>query len=152
MTSGGARIRNNLPDENSARSQRLGYSLTALPSEGYLGPIPDFPFPDVSERELEVWEWAWRTPQACAWMQSPEQWRLRAVATWTLIAVRCEDRTVPPTVLAQLHRLDDKIGFSTAGLAEMGWKIAVDELAEKDAQRVEPVGSSRERMKLARGA
>ena len=68
MARGGARNRAG-PQANpdSGRSDRRGYSLTALPAEGYAGEIPDFPLPDASERELEVWAEAWRTPQACAW-------------------------------------------------------------------------------------
>src|SRR5881394_2153324 len=92
MPKGGARNRSGpRADPTSGRSDRRGYSLTALPAQGYDGPVPEFPLPrrsvyywsvedkqrvrcfdveataHVRERELELWEWAWRTPQACAW-------------------------------------------------------------------------------------
>ena len=129
---GGARNRSGPPkQEGSARADRAGYSLTALPAEGYDGPIPDFPLPDATDRELTVWNQAWRTPQACAWSMPSEQWRIETVAMWVRVKVACEDPGVTPPRLGQLHRFADQIGMTTAGLAEMGWKVAVDELAER---------------------
>ena len=136
MPRGGARNRSGpTADEKSGRSERRSYSLTALPAEGYDGPIPDFPLPSPSDRELAVWEWAWRTPQACAWSMPSEAWRLATIAMWVRVKVACEDPEVSPPRLAQLHRFADQIGMTTAGLAEMGWKVAVDQLAEKRGQQ-----------------
>jgi hypothetical protein len=65
---GGARNRSGpAADPTSGRSERRGYKLTALPSEGFDGDVPDFPLPSASDRELEVWGILWTTPQACAW-------------------------------------------------------------------------------------
>ena len=132
MAKGGARNRSGPPpSEKSERSDRRGYKLTALPAQGYDGPVPAFPLPSASDRELEVWEQAWRTPQACAWSMPSEAWRLHTVAMWVRVKVRCEDPESGAALLGQLHRFADQIGMTTAGLAEMGWKVAVDELAEK---------------------
>ena len=135
MTSGGRRNRNHKPVEGSARSDARGFTLTALPAEGFRGPVPDWPLPVPLERELEVWEWAWRTPQACAWSLPSESWRARTVALWVRVSVRCEDADAPASLFAQLHRLADQVGLTTAGLAEMGWKVAVDEVAAQRSQR-----------------
>jgi hypothetical protein len=133
---GGARNRSGpRPVEGSASSDRRGYVLTALPSEGYTGPAPEFPLLAASDRELEVWDQLWSTPQACAWSLPSESWRLRDIAMYARVSVRCEDPDVSPSVMAQLHRLGDRIGMSTAGLAEMGWKVAVDEVAAKRGTR-----------------
>ena len=135
MAHGGARNRSGpAPQEDSGRSDRRGYSLTALPAEGYAGKVPDFPLPDPSDRELAVWETAWRTPQACAWSMPSESWRTRTVALWVRTSVRCETVDAPAALLGQVHRFADQIGMTTAGLAEMGWKIAVDEVAKKAAE------------------
>jgi hypothetical protein len=154
MTRGGARNRSGPPaDPNSGRSDARGYSLTALPAQGYDGEIPDFPLPTASERELEVWEQAWRTPQACAWAMPSEAWRTGTVALWVRVKVRCEDPDVGAALLGQLHRFADQIGMTTAGLAEMGWKIAVDETAAKrDQAKPERRPSSRDRMKVVPGS
>ena len=132
MPRGGARNRSGpAADPTSGRSDRRSYKLTALPAEGYRGPVPDFPLPDPSDRELEVWESAWRTPQACAWSLPSESWRQRTVALWVRVSVRCEDPQAGAAMLGQLHRFADQIGMTTAGLAEMGWSVAKDEVGEK---------------------
>jgi hypothetical protein len=97
--------------------------LQALPAKGFTGRVPKFPLPSPSERELEVWKWAWRTPQACAWSQPGEVWRHRAVAMWVRVSVACEAPDASASLLAQVHRFADQVGLTTAGLAEMGWKI-----------------------------
>lgn len=155
MTSGGRRNRNHLPVEGSARSEKRGYSLTALPAQGYDGPSPRWPLiPYVvrrweyedkrrfqvvdeeateahRERELELWRQAWRTPQACAWSMPSERWRVDSVAMWVRQRVICESSEASASEKAQLHRFADQIGMTTAGLREMGWKVAVDEVAAK---------------------
>ncbi len=136
MTSGGARNRSGpQKDPNSRTSERQGFVLTALPAEGYDGEVPDFPLPDASHRELEVWSQAWSTPQACAWSLPSEAWRVRSVAMWTRLSVRCEDVDAGAALLGQLHRFADQIGMTTAGLAEMGWRVKVDDLAAKRAEQ-----------------
>jgi hypothetical protein len=157
MARGGARNRSGpAVDPNSGRSDRRGFSLTALPAEGYAGDFPDFPLPDASAREVEVWSQAWRTPQACAWSMPSEAWRARTVALWVRTTVRCEDAEAPASLLGQLHRFADQIGMTTAGLAEMGWKIAVDETAVKrvEQETAEPVrqSSSRSRLTVVKAA
>lgn len=109
--------------------------MQALPAEGFTGPVPEFPLPGVSVRELEVWEWAWRTPQACAWSMPSELWRARTVALWVRLSVRCEDPDAPASLIGQLHRFADQVGLTTAGLAEMGWKVATDEVGAARASR-----------------
>lgn len=127
MTKGGARNRSGpLPSEDSARSEARGYKLDSLPVEGFKGEAPEFPLPQPTKRELDVWAWAWTTPQACAWSLPSEAWRQHTVALWVRTKVRCEDLEAPSSLIAQLHRLADQIGMTTAGLAEMGWKITAD--------------------------
>lgn len=131
MARGGRRNRSGPPaNENSGRSDARGYSLTALPAS-YDGPVPDFPLPDPSAREVDLWLEKWRGPHGAAWSQPSESWRVHTVALWVRTFVRCEVPDAPAALLGQLHRFADQIGMTTAGLAEMGWKVAVDELAEK---------------------
>jgi len=77
-----------------------------------------------------------------------ESWRARTVALWVRLSVKCEDPEVGAAHLAQLHRFADQIGMTTAGLAEMGWKIKVDDLAERAAHR--PVEAEAEPVKRER--
>ena len=177
MARGGARNRSGPPPrEGSARSDARGYSLTALPAEGFDGPVPEWPLPRrqiwlsyrvdkelvrerdrggedaVAEREAELWEWAWRTPQACAWSLPSEAWRAQTVARWVRQAVLCESHEAKAADHAQLHRYADQVGLTTAGLREMGWKVAVDDLAAKRAERTDrPAPAAQERRLRASG-
>lgn len=152
MSRGGARNRSGpTASEDSGRSDRRGYSLTALPAGGYDGPAPDFPLPLPNERELDVWAQVWTTPQACAWSMPSEAWRVHTVAMWVRLSVRCESDDAPAALLGQLHRFADQIGMTTAGLAEMGWKVAVDEVSARAAEKpASKPASSRDRLKAVK--
>lgn len=136
MTKGGARNRSGPPaDPNSERSEKRGYTLTALPSEGYDGDAPEWPLHGQSDREAELWTWAWTTPQACAWSLDP--WRWHSVAMWVRVAVICEGPMAQAADKSGLHRFADQIGMTPAGLKENGWAIARDEVTPKRQQRTE---------------
>ena len=161
MSRGGPRNRSGpQSDPNSARSDRRGVRLTALPASGWDGPVPDFPLPprpvyyfttdeegkrvrekdddatqDAATRELELWEWAWRTPQACAWAQPSEAWRLHTIAMWVRTYVVCESSEATAADKGSLHRFADQIGMTPAGLKENGWAIAVDEVGARRADQ-----------------
>lgn len=148
---GGARSRSGpLPDPNSARSDQRGYRLSALPAEGYQGKVPRFPLPArvlgsdeethrVSLRERALWRWAWRTPQAWAWAQPGEAWRVPTVAMWVRTFVLCEGSDASAADKNSLHRFADQIGFTDAGLRLMGWKVAAPVDTDTDDDQVEPV-------------
>jgi hypothetical protein len=92
----------------------------------------------VADRESDLWEWAWTTPQACAWSMPSESWRVNTIAMWVRTFVICESDEATAADKNSLHRFADQIGLTTAGLAEMGWKVAVDELAEKRSEPKRP--------------
>jgi len=135
MGSGGARNRSGPQvDPSSGRSDRRGFKLDALPSEGYSGVVPDFPLPDSTERELDIWAELWTTPQACAW--SVQSWRWLNVADLVRLQVRGEAHDAPVNIATIVRQLRADLGLTPAGLKENGWAIAADELA---AKRDEPV-------------
>ena len=154
MSRGGARNRSGpAADPDSGRSDRRGFKLTALPAS-YGGPVPEFPLDGATDREVALWDEKWRGPHGAAWSQSSESWRVWDVALWVRTAVRCEDPDANAALISNLHRLGDRVGLSTAGLAEMGWQVAVDEVAAKAAEKGEgakPRQSSRDRMKVVPG-
>lgn len=155
MAHGGARNRSGPPaDPSSGRSDARGFTLTTLPAEGFEGDAPDWPLAVApSAAELAAWLWAWSTPQACAWSLPSEEWRIPFVAQWARLHVRCSEPDAPGNLFASLFRLEDRIGLSTAGLAEMGWRVAVDETATRRAERsalAEKPKTSRDRMKVVK--
>lgn len=152
MPSGGHASSGPPPDPNSLKSAKRGLTFTALPAAGYTGEIPAFPLPNDSVREGELWAWAWRTPQAAAWAAEP--WRQHSVALWVRTAAICESGEATAADKNSLHRFADQIGLTPAGLAFNGWKVTVDQLAEKRAEKAPAPSapSARDRMKALRGA
>lgn len=155
MTSGGARNRSGpQKDPKSGRSARTSFSLTALPNGGYDGEVPEWPlmrrlvhrweFEDkrrfqvldedateiVADREEQLWEWAWRTPQAAAWAREP--WRWLTVANWVRTQVIIEGDEATAADKGAVHRFADQIGMTPAGLKENGWAIATAEIEPRD--------------------
>lgn len=178
MARGGARNRSGpQADPNSGRSDQRGIKFTALPACGYDGPVPDWPLPkrivwhswfedgkkvrendeactdQVAEREADLWGWAWRTPQACAWAQPSESWRLYTVAMWVRTFVLCESSEATAADKGSLHRFADQIGMTPAGLRENGWAIAKDEVGAKraDAEPKADVPKPSRRMRVVSG-
>lgn len=155
MARGGARNRSGpAPDPNSGRSERRGFKLTALPSEGYRGDVPDFPLPDMTDREADVWTALWSTPQACAW--SMQSWRWLNVADLVRLQVRGEAHDAPVNIATVVRQLRADLGLTPAGLKENGWAIAVDEVAARadakaDEAAVAPRKSSRDRLSVVNG-
>lgn len=162
MPKGGHNRSGPRPDPNSGRSEVRGFKLTALPAEGYGGKPPKFPLPKrdvffkewneagkqvqvlnpaetkrVRARELDMWAWLWSTPQACAWSMPSEAWRLHTIALYVRTFVICESGAATAADKNSLHRFADQIGMTTAGLAEMGWSVARDEVGERAAQTPE---------------
>jgi len=136
MARGGARNRSGpAPDPTSGRSDRRGFTLTALPSEGYADEPPTFPLPGVTERESEVWAVLWTTPQACAW--SMQSWRWLNIADLVRLQVRGEAHDAPVNIATVVRQLRADLGLTPAGLKENGWAIAVDEVAARAAERTE---------------
>jgi hypothetical protein len=165
MPSGGHAQSGPPPDPNSLKSAKRGITLTALPAQGHDGEPPAYPLPkikvydiyfedkkrvkDLDEdatkdrygRELELWAWAWRTPQAAAWSKEP--WRWHSVAMWVRTAAVCESSDATAADKGSLHRFADQIGLTPAGLVYNGWKIAVDQMAAKRSEKAPPAVPAR---------
>src|SRR5690606_9047650 len=80
-------------------------------------------------------EWAWRTPQACAWSLPSESWRINTIAMGVRTFVICESAEATAADKGSLHRFADQIGLTTAGLVEMGRPVAQDEPGETRAEK-----------------
>lgn len=177
MARGGARNRSGpQKDPSSGRSDRAGFSLTALPNGGYDGEVPEFPLPPAvviyeyfvqgegkireadegetasrRDREADLWAWAWRTPQAAAWAREP--WRWQTVAMWVRTSAICESPDATAADKNALHRFADQIGLTPAGLRENGWAIAAAEIEPAERASAIPAvrQSARDRLSVVPG-
>lgn len=125
-------------DPNSRTSARAGFTLTALPNEGYRGDVPDLSdyLTDVTPRHLSIWADLWSTPQACAWSQDP--WRWPIVADLVMFRVRADDPESPVGLATSIRQLRDDLGLSKAGLAANGWAIATADVAPATDEPEQP--------------
>lgn len=131
MARGGSRNRSGpQADPNSGRSDRRGYSLTALPAEGFDGEAPalDSFLLVTTDRHSAIWAQLWTTPQACAW--SLEAWRWPIVADLVKWSVRSDDDEAAASIATTIRQLRDDLGLSAAGLKANGWKIATEPALE----------------------
>ena len=121
-------------------SQRLRANaapmMMQLPSEGYQGPIPEFPFDRASKPELERWEEVWRLPQAAAWIKM----RITlVVARWVRNCLLVENDNHTTVAIAHLHaeirQLEDRLGMSPLALRRLLWEISSDGVDERRDER-----------------
>ncbi len=181
MVSGGPRNRSGpATNPKSGRSDRRGLVFKQLPAEGYTGNPPEFPLPkmvrtyvevidkvrtvkpdnsatiSLRRREMKIWREVWALPQGKAWSAPRYQWLWPSIAEYCRLKALVEKAPdANATLVAQLHRYRDQIGLTNAGMRELGWDIADDEVADKRAEAAaetkdKPTSSARDRLKAAR--
>jgi len=116
---------------------RIGRSLSALPAQGdrdfkwrtldaagYQGRIPEFPLPEARERELELWDELWRTPQAIEWARLN---LVREVAYYVRKSIDVEMPGAKSSEMLTLRQSRDSLGLSIPGMRAHRWRISEDE-------------------------
>lgn len=117
--------------------------MTRLPAEGREGEAPRFPLPPLvmkdddeggmealRERELDLWDDLWSTPQAVVWE------RVRAgltVARFVRFSVLAEAGNVKAATEAR--QLEDRLGLNPQAMLRLRWEVAEDEVAEQRQER-----------------
>lgn len=157
MPKGGARINSGPPpDPNALRrdrsSDRDGW--TTLPSSGYDGPVPTWPLSDATDecrmdREIQVWEQIWRSPQAAAW----------ARLGWTHdVALYVRFLTISETgdlkAATEVRQWSDRLGLNPAAMLRNRWRVAEDQVGEKRTEKTTArtkTSSARSRLKAING-
>ncbi len=154
MPRGGSRTKSGPAKSPTSRtSERAGFTLTALPSEGYRGRVPGLLqfIPKPTARHRAHWDELWSTPQACAW--SLERWRWSQIARLCTLRVRAEDPDSPAAIYGEIAKLETKHGLADDGMRYLGWAIAKDEVAAKAAEKtIQDEPAKRERRLRSVGA
>lgn len=141
-----------LPTGEAARRNKPKIPTTLLPAEGYQGEIPTSPL-ELGPVAEAWWRWAWRTPQAAAWSDGdlyfvahraqiegdlraldPEDFdRLDGLAGAEVAEALKSLRglvTGKVSLVSRANEMDDKLGLTPKGLAQLRWKIAEAEPSE----------------------
>lgn len=150
MPSGGARARSGpAPDPNALRRDRKDdKEWLPLPSEGYQGDVPAWPFEPASQVELDLWARLWRKPQAFMWAQLQLEFEVAAYVRAFLESVEPEASAGLKTAVL---RMSAELGLSTVGMNALRWKFSVDEVGEKRAAPVKKGPTMKDRLKVVNG-
>jgi hypothetical protein len=104
--------------------------MTTLPSEGYTGPIPDWPLDGATKTELQRWNWLWRKPQAAMWILDGIE---DLVARYVRNCISIETGTVNVAmayIVAEVRQQEDRLGRSPMAMLRLRWEAAPDQIAE----------------------
>jgi hypothetical protein len=152
MASGGARARSGpAPDPNALRRERDAGEWTILPQEGRQGATPEWPLPEQTIRESELWASLWRKPQALMWERYGQEFEVALYVRRYSEAEALESRVNLSTLVRQMA---DSLGLTTPGMRANRWRIAADEVAERrESAGKQPAAkrSARDRFKVVPG-
>lgn len=153
-----------LPDPKAIRRNAPTIPTTALPVAGRGGLAPEVPsWVELGESGRAWWEWAWSTPQACAWGDGVGQEACVArrasleddLATREFVhnldllddefqsdtAKALKDAITRLASLAtgrlaiqkEMRELDDRLGLTPKAMAQLRWEIVGDKPAAQVA-------------------
>ncbi|GAB2970222.1 phage terminase small subunit [Nocardioides montaniterrae] len=115
MPKGGARANSGPPPDPNAlrRSRKSDPAWTKISAAGRCKPAPEWPSPEPSSRELEVWRRWWTLPQALIWDESFSLDYVALVARMFVEAeqpkARTEDRKSVNSMMATLFLTPDSL-------------------------------------------
>lgn len=118
------------PDPNALRRDRPSDAAgwTTLPASDYSGPIPEWPLPLQSDREVDLWAYYWKKPQALLWAQNGQA---HEVAVFVRRFSEAEEPGSSATLNALLQRLSDALLLTIPAMSRARVKIATDQVAVK---------------------
>lgn len=140
MVSGGPRARSGPVPTSTDRSHKAKATAegwVTLPVEGRDGPEPAFPLASPSDREMQLWERLWETPQATMWEQLHQDFE---VASYVRLVVRAEKPGSSAIIWGQVKQFAESLGLSVSGMARNRWTIGAIE--DEDAPRATASGVS----------
>ncbi|MCY0928317.1 hypothetical protein OTB20_19370 [Streptomyces sp. H27-H1] len=97
------------------------------------------------EREAELWDSLWETPQAVMWERTHSE---LTVARFVRFSVLAEAGNIKAATEAR--QLEDRLGLNPQSLLRLRWEVAADEVAEQRQERSSRSApkSARQRLKI----
>lgn len=133
MPSGGHARSGPPADPSSGRTERGRNSggrdgWTNLPAGNPKAKAPTFPLEGKTKREAAYWLVLWRKPQAHMWHR---QGLVFQVALYCRSFLEAAEPGAPASLRVSVLRMEDTLGLSTVGLAQLRWRMPVDEVGEQ---------------------
>ncbi|MFB9715596.1 hypothetical protein [Arthrobacter methylotrophus] len=118
------------PDPNALRRDRPSDTAgwTMLPASDYSGPVPEWPLPTQSDREVELWAYFWKKPQGLLWAQTGQAYE---VAVFVRRFAEAEEPNSSVTLNILVQRLGDSLLLTIPAMARARVKIASDEVTKR---------------------
>jgi hypothetical protein len=124
-----------MPAVRKPEGQRVRRNLEhndALPAEGYRGRVPDWPYQEGTELELELWGRLWRSPMAAKWATIHNERQVaRLVRLDLIVEAEMGNNMATAQTLNSLLALEKQLGMGPDSLRLLSWKVAVDEVGEQ---------------------
>lgn len=154
MARGGARARSGPAPTSTDRSHKAKANAegwTTLPADGRDGPLPAWPLISPSDRELDLWERLWESPQAVMWETLHLDFE---VASYVRLLVRAEAPRSSAIIWGQVKQVAESLGLSASGMARNRWTVAsVNDDSDQSTPQaaVSPVADLAARLKAVSG-
>lgn len=124
MARGGPRSRSGPAPTSTDRSHKAkadAQGWTTLPAAGRDGALPAWPLISPSDREMDLWERLWETPQAVMWETLHLDFE---VASYVRLLVRAEKPNSSAIIWGQVKMVAESLGLSASGMARNRWTVA----------------------------
>lgn len=124
MSRGGSRAHSGPAPTSTDRSHKAKASAegwTTLPADGRDGPLPAFPLISPTDREMDLWERLWESPQAVMWETLHLDFE---VASYVRLLARAESPRSSAIVWGQVKMVAESLGLSASGMARNKWTVA----------------------------
>lgn len=124
MARGGARVRSGpapTSRERSHKAKAAAEGWVTLPSAGRDGALPAWPLISPSDREMDLWERLWESPQAVMWEALHLDFE---VASYVRLLARAESPRSSAIIWGQVKQVAESLGLSASGMARNKWTVA----------------------------
>lgn len=147
MASGGARTRSGpAPDPNALARERDAKDWLRLPAVRVDAPAPEWPLPDSTERELDLWARLWRLPQSVLWRRNAQDLE---VAVHARTQAEAEERGASSAQRTLLRQQADALLLTIPAMRAARVEIVPVDQAPVSAGR--GAAANRDRLKVLRG-
>ena len=150
MPKGGHARSGPAPDPNALRRERDASQWVTLPAEGRKGPVPEWPLPEPTERELELWRQMWCKPQALLWERHGQH---HEVAMYCRRFAAAEEHGASVAAGTLVRQMMDSLLLTIPAMRSA--RIRIAETVEPGGERRRPTvarraGSARARLTVVR--
>jgi len=115
-------------DQRARRNPTI--AMVQLPSEGYQGPVPEWPFEDHTAAEIKRWNRLWKTPQAAMWAKNDMSDLVARYVRNCLVIENGAASVALAYITSEVRQQEDRLGRSPLALMRLRWEISKDQVGE----------------------